>query len=96
MIDPRLLTVARDMETAVHGWLALHRARVAQRRHPELGEVSAFCFYATKLRVGDLASDIGANHREHMAQMLNRGAKVVALEELGRYEYRVTPRNSWK
>lgn len=74
----------RNARQATGGWLALQRARLAHRRHPELGEISAYCFYATKLRFGDLAFDIGANHGEHTAQMLNRGARVVAVEPQAR------------
>jgi FkbM family methyltransferase len=69
-----------DLKPAVRGWLALQRARLAHLRRPELGEISAYCFYATKLRFRDLAFDIGANHGSHTAMMLNRGARVVALE----------------
>lgn len=58
----------------------MQRARLAQKRRPGLGEVSALCFYATKLRFRDLAFDIGANHGGHTAQMLARGARVVAVE----------------
>ena len=56
------------------------RARLAHARHPDLGEISAHCFYATKLRFGDLAFDVGANRGEHAALMLRRGARVVAVE----------------
>jgi FkbM family methyltransferase len=72
--------VVRDVETGVRGWFMLNRARLAQRRHRELGEVSGYCFYSTKLRYGDLAFDIGANHGGATRIMLNRGAKVVAVE----------------
>jgi FkbM family methyltransferase len=41
---------------------------------------SAQGFYARRLRFGDLAFDIGANHGHHTAAMLKRGARVVALE----------------
>jgi FkbM family methyltransferase len=58
----------------------MQRGRLAQRRHPELGEVSGYCFFATKLRFGDLAFDIGANHGGAAQLMLRRGAKVVAVE----------------
>jgi FkbM family methyltransferase len=70
----------RDVEAGVRGWLMPQSGRLAQRRHPELGEVSGYCFYATKLRVRDLAFDIGANHGGATRQMLNRGARVVAIE----------------
>jgi FkbM family methyltransferase len=70
----------RAAKSAVRGWMALQRARIAHRRHPGLGELSAECFYATKLRFRDLAFDIGANHGEHTALMLRRGARVVAVE----------------
>jgi FkbM family methyltransferase len=70
----------RDIKPVVRGWLALQRARLARRRHPDLGEISAYCFYANRLRFRELAFDIGANHGAHTAQMLNRGARVVALE----------------
>jgi FkbM family methyltransferase len=56
------------------------RARLAQRRHPEQGEVSAYCFYAMRLRFGDLAFDVGANHGVHAVQMVRRGARVIAIE----------------
>lgn len=69
-----------DVEPAVRGWLILQRARLARKRHPDMGEISAFCFYATKLRFGDLVFDIGANHGTHTQQMLKRGARVVAVE----------------
>jgi FkbM family methyltransferase len=69
-----------DLNPALRGWAALQRARIAHRRHPDLGEISAYCFYATKLRFGQLAFDIGANHGEHTARMLGRGARVVAVE----------------
>jgi hypothetical protein len=72
--------MVEHLTAAPRGWLALQRARVARERHPELGEVSAYCFYATRLRFRDLAFDIGANRGEHMRQMLNRGARVVAVE----------------
>jgi FkbM family methyltransferase len=72
--------LGQQITPAVRGWLALQRARLAQRRHPELGEVSAYCFYATRLRFGQLAFDIGANHGAHTAMMLNRGARTVAVE----------------
>ncbi len=74
----------RDFKPALRGWVALQRARLAHRRHPELGEISAYCFYATKLRFRDLAFDIGANHGEHTRRMLGRGARVVALEPQSR------------
>src|SRR4051794_25345567 len=73
-----------DAEPAVRGWLALQRARLAHKRHPDLGEISAYCFYATKLRFRDLAFDIGANRGAHTAQMVNRGARVVAIEPQAR------------
>src|SRR5437764_12320475 len=73
-------SLRRDVTRAVRGWLALQRARLAQKRHPELGEVSAYCFYATRLRFGQVAFDVGANHGAHTAMMVNRGARVVALE----------------
>lgn len=81
--EPELASIRqsrRAITLAVRGWLALQRARVAQKRHPELGEVSAYCFYATRLRFGQVAFDIGANHGAHTAMMLNRGARVVAVE----------------
>jgi FkbM family methyltransferase len=65
---------------AVRGYLMHQRARLAQHRHPELGEVSAYCFYATRLRFGQLAFDIGANHGQHLTYMVRRGARVVAVE----------------
>ena len=58
----------------------MQRARLAQRRHPELGEVSAYCFYATRLGGRHLAFDVGANHGEHTGHMIRRGATVVAIE----------------
>jgi FkbM family methyltransferase len=70
----------RDIKPAVRGWVALQRARLAHRRHPDLGEISAHCFYATKLHFRDLAFDIGANAGGHTAAMLSRGARVVAVE----------------
>lgn len=70
----------RDLTDAVRGWLALQRARIARARHPELGEISPYCFYATKLRFRQLAFDIGTNHGQHLEYMLRRGAKVVAVE----------------
>jgi FkbM family methyltransferase len=73
-----------DIKPALRGWGALQRARLAHRRHPELGEISAYCFYARKLRFGQLAFDIGANHGEHTARMVSRGARVVALEPQAR------------
>jgi FkbM family methyltransferase len=80
MIVSSSVLSASDIKLAVRGWLRLQRARVAHRRHPELGEVGAYCFYATRLRFRELAFDIGANHGEHTAQMLGRGARVVAVE----------------
>lgn len=74
---PRL---RRDLTPAVRGWLALQRARIARARHPELGEISPYCFYATKLRFRQLAFDIGTNHGQHLEYMLKRGARVVAVE----------------
>jgi FkbM family methyltransferase len=70
----------RDVKPAMRGWFALQRARLARRRHPDLGEISAYCFYATRLRFRELAFDIGANHGAHSEQMLNRGARVVVVE----------------
>jgi FkbM family methyltransferase len=58
----------------------MQRARLAHKRHPDLGQINGYCFYATKLRFRDLAFDVGANHGEHTARMLNRGARVVAIE----------------
>lgn len=58
----------------------LQRARIARWRHPSLGEVSGYCFYATRLQFGDLAFDVGANHGQHAIDMLRRGARVVAIE----------------
>src|SRR5947209_18142974 len=69
-----------DANDAFRGWMTLQRARLVRLRRPELGEVSEYCFYATKLRFRDLAFDIGANRGVHMRQMLNRGARVVAVE----------------
>jgi FkbM family methyltransferase len=70
----------RDLRPAAGGWLALQRARLAHKRHPEMGEISGYCFYATKLRFGQLAFDVGANHGQHAVHMLRRGARVVAIE----------------
>lgn len=56
------------------------RALFAKSRHPGLGDISEFCFYATHLRYGDLTFDIGANHGTHTRQMLQRGARVVSVE----------------
>lgn len=70
----------RDIGPAVQGWLVLQRARIAKKRHPDLGEVSPYCFYATKLRFQDLAFDIGANHGDQAVLMVRRGARVVAVE----------------
>jgi FkbM family methyltransferase len=70
----------------------MQRARLARRRHPDLGEISAYCFYATKLRYGDLAFDIGANHGVHAARMLARGARVVAVEPQARLARELTAR----
>jgi FkbM family methyltransferase len=70
----------RNVKPALRGWFACQRARLAHRRHPDLGEISAYCFYSTKLRFHDLAFDIGANRGEHTREMLRRGAQVVALE----------------
>ena len=69
-----------DAAAAIRGWFALQRARSARLRHPGLGEVSEYCFYAVRLRFGDLAFDIGANHGRHTRPMLIRGARVVAVE----------------
>lgn len=80
MNDLKLVQMRRDLKPALRGWLALQRARLARARHPELGEISAYCFYATKLRFGQLAFDIGTNHGQHLAYMLKRGARVVAVE----------------
>jgi len=74
----------------MRGWLALQRARLAHQRHPDLGEISAYCFYATKLRFRELAFDIGANRGAHTAQMLNRGARVVAIEPQARLAAHLT------
>ena len=60
--------------------MMLQRARLARGRHPELGEISAYCFYASRLRFRDLVFDIGANHGQHTVEMLRRGAQVVAVE----------------
>jgi FkbM family methyltransferase len=68
------------LKAAVRGWIMLQRARVAQVRHRDLGEVSAYCFYARRLRYRDLAFDIGANNGIHSQLMLARGARVVAVE----------------
>jgi FkbM family methyltransferase len=65
---------------AIRGAAMLRRAQIATRRHPELGEISEYCFYATRLRRGDIAFDIGAHEGTHTRQMLNRGARVVAVE----------------
>lgn len=69
-----------DINPALRGWLVLQRARLAHKRHPGRGEISPYCLYATKLRFGNLAFDIGANRGDHTKLMLARGAKVVALE----------------
>jgi hypothetical protein len=70
---------ARDTRAAVCGWLAIRGARVARLRHPELSEISAYCFYATTLRFGARAFDIGANRGVHSGKCsLNRGARSVA------------------
>ena len=37
----------------MHGWARFQRARMAQSRHPELGEISEYCFYAVTLRFVD-------------------------------------------
>ncbi|MFL5864594.1 MAG: FkbM family methyltransferase [Solirubrobacteraceae bacterium] len=76
----RAISGVRDIKPATRGWLALQRARLAHKRHPDLGEISAYCFYATKLRFRELAFDIGASRGAHTAQMINRGARVVAIE----------------
>lgn len=81
-----------DARTAVRGWLALQRARIAHHRHPDLGEISAFCFYATRLRFRDLAFDIGANRGAHTGHMLYRGATVVALEPQAKLAAQLTAR----
>ena len=80
MKEAGLAVSVREIKPAVRGWLALQRARLAHKRHPDLGEISAYSFYATRLRFRDLAFDIGANAGEHTAQMLNRGARVIAVE----------------
>jgi FkbM family methyltransferase len=69
-----------DIAPALRGWFAFKRAQLARKRHPELGEISAYCFYSTRLRFGQVAFDVGANHGAHTAMMVNRGARVVALE----------------
>jgi FkbM family methyltransferase len=69
-----------EARRALRGWGRFQRARLAQSRHPELGEISEYCFYASRLRFGDLAFDIGANEGVHTVQMVKRGARVVAVE----------------
>lgn len=69
-----------DINPALRGWFVLQRARLARKRHPDRGEISPYCLYATKLRFRDLAFDIGANRGDHAKLMAARGARVVALE----------------
>ena len=57
----------------VKGMAVLARARIGRG-------ISAQGFYAQRLRFRDLAFDIGANTGEHTAAMLQRGARVVAVE----------------
>jgi FkbM family methyltransferase len=58
----------------------MQRARVIKWRRRSLGEVNEFCFYATRLRLGDIAFDIGAYYGDHTRAMLNRGARVISVE----------------
>jgi len=76
----------------MRGWLVLQRARLAHKRHPDLGEISAYCFYATKLHFQALAFDIGANRGAHTAPMINRGARVVAIEPQAKLAAQLTER----
>jgi FkbM family methyltransferase len=70
----------------------LQRARLARRRHPELEEISAYCFYGSRLRFGDLVFDIGANHGQHTVEMLRRGARVVAVEPQAKLAHELSAR----
>src|SRR5579884_4005109 len=37
---------------SLRAWARCQRARIAKARHPELGEIGEYCFYATRLRFG--------------------------------------------